>query len=141
MMIDKADFSKLTVLVVDDNAFIRQLLSEILRSFRVGQVVQADGVKEALSHLANLQPDVIFCDWLMAPVDGLSLLRAVRQGQTAIDPKTPIIMVTGERRGDQVAVAIADGADSYIAKPVTAKNLMTHLMKLIAADKPVHYLD
>ena len=141
MMIDKADFSKLTVLLVDDNAFIRQLVGDILRSFRVGKVVQADGVKEALSHLANLQPDVIFCDWLMAPVDGLSLLRAVRKGQTAIDPKTPIIMLTGERRGDHVAVAIADGADGYIAKPVSPKILMSHLVKLIAADGQVQYLE
>ena len=141
MMIEKADFSKLTVLLVDDNAFIRKLLGDILRSFRVGKVVQAEGVAEALSHLANLQPDVIFCDWLMAPVDGLSLLRAVRQGQTPVDPKTPIIMLTGECRVDRVAVAIADGADSYIAKPVTAKNLMSHLVKLIADDRPVQYLD
>jgi CheY-like chemotaxis protein len=141
MMIEKADFSKLTVLLVDDNAFIRKLLGDILRSFRVGKVLQAEGVAEALSHLANLQPDVIFCDWLMAPVDGLALLRAVRQGQTAIDPKTPIIMVTGERRGDQVAVAIAGGADGYIAKPVSPNIIMNHLVKLIAADGPVQYLE
>jgi len=140
-MIDKADFSKLTVLLVDDNAFIRRLLGDILRSFRVGKIVQAASVEEALSHLENLQPDVIFCDWLMAPTDGLSLLRAVRQGRTPIDRKTPIIMLTGETRVDRVAIAIADGADSYIAKPISAKNLMSHLIRLIAADKPVHYLD
>ena len=96
MMIDKADFSKLTVLLVDDNEFIRKLLGDILRSFRVGKVIQAAGVAQALSHLAAVQPDVIFCDWLMAPVDGLSLLRAVRHGQTPIDPKTPIVMLTGK---------------------------------------------
>jgi two-component system chemotaxis response regulator CheY len=141
MMIEKADFSKLTVLLVDDNEFIRRLLGDILRSFRVGKIVQAESVEEALSHLANLQPDVIFCDWLMVPTDGLSLLRAVRQGRTPIDPKTPVIMLTGETRVDRVAVAIADGADSYIAKPISAKNLMSHLVKLIAADKPVHFLD
>jgi two-component system chemotaxis response regulator CheY len=141
MMIDKADFSKLTVLLVDDNAFIRRLLNDILRSFRVGKIVQAASVEEALSHLENLQPDVIFCDWLMVPTDGLSLLRAVRQGRTPIDLKTPIIMLTGETRLDRVAIAIADGADSYIAKPISAKNLMSHLIRLIAADKPVHYLD
>jgi two-component system chemotaxis response regulator CheY len=141
MMIEKADFSKLTVLLVDDNAFIRRLLGDILRSFRVGKIVQAESVEEALSHLASLQPDVILCDWLMAPTDGISLLRAVRQGRTLVDPKTPIIMLTGETRVDRVAVAIADGADGYIAKPISAKNLMSHLVKLIAADKPVHYLD
>ncbi len=141
MMIDKADFSGLTVLLVDDNEFIRRLLGDILRSFRVGKVIQAAGVEEALSHLATVQPDVIFCDWMMAPVDGLSLLRAVRQSETPIDPKTPIIMLTGETRVDRVAVAIADGADSYIAKPVSAKILMSHLLKLIADDRPVHYLD
>jgi DNA-binding response OmpR family regulator len=77
----------------------------------------------------------------MVPTDGLSLLRAVRQGRTPIDLKTPIIMLTGETRLDRVAIAIADGADSYIAKPISAKNLMSHLIRLIAADKPVHYLD
>ena len=57
------------------------------------------------------------------------------------DPKTPIVMLTGETRVDRVAVAIADGADSYIAKPISAKILMSHLIKLILADRPVHYLD
>jgi two-component system chemotaxis response regulator CheY len=141
MMIEKADFSKLTVLLVDDNQFIRKLLVDVLRSFRVGKVVEAAGVEAALSHLASMQPDVIFCDWLMVPVDGLSLLRAVRQGRTPIDPRTPIIMLTGECRVDRVAIAIAEGADSYIAKPISAKILMSHLIKLIAADKSVHYLD
>jgi CheY-like chemotaxis protein len=141
MMIQKADFSELTVLLVDDNEFIRRLLGDILRSFRVGKVIQAASVEEALSHLASVQPDVIFCDWLMAPVDGLSLLRSVRQAQTPIDPKTPIIMLTGETRVDRVAIAIADGADSYIAKPVSAKILMSHLIKLIGTAGPVHYLD
>ena len=141
MMIERADFSKLTVLLVDDNEFIRRLLGDILRSFRVGKVLQAAGVAEALAHLAAEQPDVIFCDWLMVPVDGLSLLRAVRHGETGIDPKTPIVMLTGETRVDRVAVAIADGADSYIAKPISAKILMSHLIKLILADRPVHYLD
>ena len=141
MMIERADFSQLTVLLVDDNEFIRKLLGDILRSFRVGKVIQTGSVAEALSHLATLQPDVIFCDWLMAPVDGLALLRAVRHGQTPIDPKTPIVMLTGETRVDRVAVAIADGADSYIAKPISAKILMSHLIKLILADRPVHYLD
>src|SRR4030088_3223597 len=70
MMIEKADFSNLTVLLVDDNQFIRKLLVDVLRSFRVGKVVEAAGVEAALSHLASMQPDVIFCDWLMVPVDG-----------------------------------------------------------------------
>jgi AmiR/NasT family two-component response regulator len=50
-------------------------------------------------------------------------------------------MLTGECRVDRVAIAIAEGADSYIAKPISAKILMSHLIKLIAADKSVHYLD
>src|SRR5258705_677222 len=109
MMIEKADFSKLTVLLVDDNQFIRKLLVDILRSFRVDKVVEAAGVEAALFHLGSMQPAVIFFDLLMGPVDGLSLLRAVRQGRTPIDPKTPIIMLTAGIRVDHVAVDTGAG--------------------------------
>ena len=68
---------------------------------------------------------------------------ARESGRSVSEPRALRIVagVTGERRVDHVAVAIADGADGYIAKPVSAKILMSHLVKLIAADGPVQYLE
>ena len=141
MATEKADFSRLTILLIDDNKFIRKLVGEILSAFGVGKVIEADSADAAMLRMGDAQPDVIFCDWLMEGRDGLDVLRMVRGGQAPIDPKTPFIMLTGERRADHVATAIAEGADSYIAKPVSAAILMSHLMKLIHADNEVSFID
>ena len=141
MVIEQADFSRLTILLIDDNKFIRKLVGEILRVFGVGKVIEADSADAAILRMGEAQPDVIFCDWLMEGRDGLAVLRMVRGGQASIDPKTPFIMLTGERRSDHVVTALAEGADSYIAKPVSAAILMSHLMKLIHADKGVSFID
>ena len=141
MATEKADFSRLTILLIDDNKFIRKLVGEILSVFGVGKVVEAESADAAMMRMGETQPDVIFCDWLMEGKDGLDVLRAVRGGRAPIDPKTPFVMLTGERRSDHVVTALAEGADSYIAKPVSAAILMSHLMKLIHADNEVSFID
>lgn len=141
MTITKADFSRVTIMLVDDNKFIRKLVGEILRSFGVGKICEAESADEALAVMRLSKPDLIISDWAMEPKDGLSVLAALRDGRTGIDPKTPFILLTSERRSEQVIKALAEGADSYIAKPVSAGVLMTHLVKLIVAARETVYID
>ena len=141
MTITKADFSRITVVLVDDNKFIRKLVGEILRSFGVGRVLEAESADEALVVMRISKPDLVISDWAMEPKDGLSVLAALREGRAGVDPKTPFILLTSERRSEQVVKALAEGADSYIAKPVSPSVLMTHLVKLIAAAREVAYID
>ena len=140
--IDEVDLSRLSVLLIDDNKFIRRLVGEILRSFGVKKIAQAESAAAALAQMrigANF--DLIICDWSMEPKDGLWVLRAVRGGQTALRPQTPFVILTGECRENKVVEALAEGASSYIVKPVSAKLLMDHLIKLILEEKDKYELE
>jgi CheY-like chemotaxis protein len=139
--IEVADFSGLHVLLVDDNKFIRVLIREILRGFGFLRVTEALSVDEALDRVRQSRPDIIICDWLMHPEDGMALLRRLRGSDNASVRRIPFIMLSGEVRDDYVAMAIGEGADSYVAKPFTPATLMTHLLRVIAKEEEQYLLD
>ena len=78
MTIAKADFSQLSILVVDDSQFVRRLIQEILLSFGVVKVFLAESAEQAFTSRDMHCPDLIICDWQMHPVDGLAILRKIR---------------------------------------------------------------
>jgi two-component system chemotaxis response regulator CheY len=134
MSLDKIDLAAIDFLVIDDNKFIRRLLKEILYSFgarRVREVVSAD---DAFVEVRKSPPDVILCDWMMHPVNGLTFLKWVRE-QTAMQ-RIPVIMITGHATSDYVETALGEGADSYIAKPFTPATLLAHIVKIVEASAP-----
>ena len=135
MTITKADFSQLSILVVDDSQFVRKLVEEILTSFGVGQIFSTDSVDKAFAQMEVDRPDLIICDWQMSPVDGLTFLRRLRQDFASRYAGIPFIMLTGHSGNEDVSKAIGEGANSYIVKPFSAQTLMNHLLKVIVADK------
>lgn len=133
--IAKADFSPLTILVIDDSPFMVRLLAEMLVSFGVGKVLTAATAQEAFERMETRMPDVIFCDWQMYPDDGLSVLRRLRQESGSRLACVPFVMVTGHNANEDVSLALGEGADSYIVKPFSCETLMNHLIKVIVQDK------
>jgi two-component system, chemotaxis family, chemotaxis protein CheY len=133
--VTKADFSPLTILVIDDSPFMQMLLAEMLLSFGVGKVLTAAGAEEAFQRMQMRSPDVIFCDWQMYPVDGLAMLRRLRQMTQSGLAYIPFVMVTGHNANEDVTLALGEGADSYIVKPFSCETLMNHLIKVIVQDK------
>jgi len=130
--ITKADFSQLTILVIDDSEFVRRLVFEMLSGFGVGKIVLAESADIAFARMDAMRPDLIICDWQMHPVDGLAVLRKLRLRPDL--PRIPFIMLTGHRSNDDVTTAIGEGADSYIVKPFSSATLMSHLLKVILDD-------
>jgi CheY-like chemotaxis protein len=133
--IAKADFSPLTILVIDDSLFMQRLLAEMLASFGVGKVMTAASADEAFKRMDARIPDVIFCDWQMYPIDGLSLLRRLREQTQSRLAYVPFVMVTGHNANEDVTLALGEGANSYIVKPFSSETLMNHLIKVIVQDK------
>lgn len=137
--LEAADFSKLQILLIDDNKFIRLLIKEILRTFGVASVLEAGDADRAMKLIIDKRPDIVICDWLMHPVDGMGILKLLRSHQSKEVRKTPFLMLSGEVRDDYVAEAIGEGADSYVAKPFTAATLMAHLAKVILKEDREEY--
>jgi len=107
------------VLLVDDSAHIRQIQKHILEQMGCTDVLEAaDGV-EALAVLAKQRPDLVLVDWNMPNMDGLTLVRRIRQ----IDRTLPVIMVTAEVDKAHVVQALRAGVHNYVVKPFTAETL------------------
>lgn len=102
-----------TVLVVDDERDVRELVTQVLRS-RCNVLEAVDGM-EALSIIRAQKPDVVITDMMMPGLDGAGLLREVR-ADLAI-AHTPVIFLTAAGEVENETAILRSGADDYIAKP------------------------
>ncbi|MFW5830511.1 MAG: response regulator [Planctomycetota bacterium] len=119
-----------TVLVVDDSAMMRKIVTKHLRGagFSVEIVEAADG-KEGLERFQGGGIDLILSDWNMPNMDGLTMVQEIRK----LDPdkKVPIVMITTEGSADKVKQAVLAGANNYIAKPFTEDTFKDKLGKML----------
>ena len=123
--------SKVSVLVVDDAPFIRDLVKKCLRNYFPGMVTEdAVNGRKAQTMLTREVYDLVLCDWEMPEMSGLELLTWCRQ-QDAL--KTlPFIMVTSRGDKENVVQAIQAGVSDYVGKPFTNEQLLTKVKKALA---------
>ncbi|QEY59995.1 response regulator [Pseudomonas sp. C27(2019)] len=122
--------SKVSVLVVDDALFIRDLIKKGLRSYFPGiHVDEAVNGRKAQQVLATRTFDLILCDWEMPEMSGLELLTWFRQ--QAEFKSIPFIMVTSRGDKDNVVQAIQAGVTDYIGKPFTQEQLTSKVTKAL----------
>ena len=104
--------TSVTILVVDDESTMRNLLEKIL--IRDGfRVLTASGGEEALTTLKDEKVDIVICDMRMPGMNGFELLRKVKEDY----PQTGMIMMTAHGDTYTVKDALLLGADEYITKP------------------------
>jgi two-component system, OmpR family, response regulator MprA len=114
------------VLVVDDDAAVRQSLSTALG--RDGyEVMAADGGSAALAHMAATSVDAIVLDVAMAEPNGLQVCRRLR----ARGDRTPILMLTARDLIDDRVAGLDAGADDYLVKPFALAELRARLRALL----------
>ena len=119
-----------SVLVVDDAPFIRDLIKKALRSHFPGlQIEEAVNGSKARQLLGRAQFDLILCDWEMPELSGLELLQWFREqpGQE----KTPFIMVTSRGDRENVVQAIQAGVSDYVGKPFSSEQLISKVGKAL----------
>lgn len=110
-----------TVLVIEDHDGLREYVAEVLRmkNFRVTAV--SDGV-EGLRAAFETPPDVILCDIMMEPINGLDVLREIR-GNPVTAP-IPFIIISARSDRATMRYAMSLGADDYLTKPFTRGDLI-----------------
>lgn len=109
-----------SVLVVDDEPAFSFAIAEILRL--VGyEVFQAHSVEQAMEQLEQRPPDLILTDIMMPGTDGLTLVRRLRSLEAYND--IPMIAISAKGMKDDIAAAHDAGADAYLMKPFSAKDL------------------
>ena len=129
-------FDRLKILVVDDNAHMRKLVSTILRAFGVVQIYKADSADSAWAVLREANPDVIVLDWVMEGMSGIELVNMIRANPASPNPFVPVIMLTGHTSFEHVREARDAGINEFIAKPVSVKTMMSRLVAVIEHPRP-----
>lgn len=123
------DLSSYSILVVDDFATMRRIVSNLLREAGVAHIAEAEDGVEALRKLEAGNFQFVVSDWNMPNMTGLELLKAVRSS-----PKLkhlPFLLITAEARKDNIMDAAQAGADGYIVKPFTAVILNEKIAAII----------
>ena len=129
-------FDRLKILVVDDNAHMRKLVTTILQAFGVSQIFEAESGERAWTVLRETNPDVCVVDWMMEGMSGLYFTTKIRTDPQTPNPFVPVIMLTGHTHIDQVRQARDVGVNEFIAKPVSVKTMMQRLVSVIESPRP-----
>ncbi|MFV3306942.1 response regulator [Pseudomonas sp. NY15181] len=122
---------KVSVLVVDDAPFIRDLVKKGLRDHFPGlQIEEAVNGRKAQQFLARQSVDLILCDWEMPELSGIELLTWCREQDSL--KTTPFIMVTSRGDKDNVVQAIQAGVSDFIGKPFSNDQLVSKVKKALS---------
>jgi CheY-like chemotaxis protein len=117
----------MTILVVDDNAFSRELMRELLEPS--GHVIlEAVNGRDALDLIRGGVPELVFLDLQMPLQDGFGVIRELRKDSRF--QKLPVVAVTASAMIGDRERAIAAGFDSYIAKPIDLTEVEAHVAAL-----------
>ena len=123
----------LTVLIVDDEPAIVQLVRITLEIARVRVLEASDGTT-AIERAIALRPDLILLDVDLPDLSGLDVCRRLKREEAMA--LTKIVMLTAAAQQDDVARGLAAGADQYLTKPFSPVRLLTLVEQLAPATDP-----
>lgn len=131
-------FSRLSIMVVEENRHMLGLISGILHGLGVRDVVAINDTAEALQELNVTHADLIVTALRLQPLDGIEFVRFARTGPESPDKFVPIIMITGHSTASAVKLARDTGVTEFLAKPISAKSLYLRILEAI--NKPRLYV-
>ena len=129
-------FERLKILIVDDSLHLRKLVRTILHAFGVIQIYEAENAKAAWPILREVNPDVVFLDWMMEGMSGIEFTKLIRTSVASPNPFAPIIMLTNYTHITRVNEARDSGISEFLAKPVSVNAILTRLISVIEYPRP-----
>ena len=124
------DLSDRTILIVDDSAIMRMVITLHLRRFTKARIDEAVNGIEAIAMMARERYDLVISDINMPGMSGIELLRAIRAGS---ERDIPVILLTTKGEAKDRDIGMKLGADRYLTKPVAVKELLLAVYHLLGA--------
>lgn len=118
-----------SVLIAEDNPVVREVLRGVMRhDDRLRIVGEAANGQAALELIESLKPQLVCLDVMMPGLDGLTVLKTIREKF----PETRVIIVTGQSTSEVVTEALKLGANGLVVKPFNADKLLRAIDKVLA---------
>ncbi|MCL2030660.1 MAG: response regulator [Oscillospiraceae bacterium] len=115
------------ILIVDDAAFMRMMIKEVLTKNGFNVVGEAENGKIAMDKYQELKPDLVIMDITMPEVNGIDALKGIRQ----MDPQAKVVMCSAMGQQAMVIEAIQNGAKDFIVKPFQADRVCEAVRKVL----------
>jgi two-component system response regulator ResD len=114
-----------TILIVDDEAIVREVVSQYLTQDGFSVETAADGI-EALARFNSARPDLVLLDLMLPGIDGLEVCRRIRS-----QSNVPVIKVTAKSDEIDTVIGLSVGADDYIGKPFSPRELVARIKAVL----------
>ncbi len=122
-----------TVLVVDDIAFVRKTLVEILTQAQYQVIAEAEDGEQAVEIYKRLQPQIVTMDVVMPQMSGIEATRKILK----LDKNAKIIMISALGQENLVMESINVGAKDYILKPFTAEDVLKTVERVASSEEKI----
>jgi len=122
-----------TILIVDDEASIREMIVVALEMADY-QCIEAANAQDAFIAIVDQRPDMILLDWMLPGTSGIELARRLKRNEITAD--IPIIMLTAKAEEDNKIQGLEVGADDYIIKPFSPRELVARLKAVLRRTTP-----
>lgn len=124
-------FDQVRVLLVEDNQPMLELAKSLLETFGIGQVFTARDGEEGFKIFCKENPDIVVADWMMKPMDGITLARRIRNDAMSPNQFVPVILMTGFSERRRVFEARDAGITEFLVKPFNARDLYRRISQII----------
>ncbi|AWJ87930.1 hypothetical protein TSH58p_30995 (plasmid) [Azospirillum sp. TSH58] len=128
------DYSKLSILIVEDDNFTRGLIRKVLKEIGVRSILESSNGKDGLMEVVRTRPDIVFCDIHMAPMNGKQFLQGVRGIKVKEVDKTPVIFLTGDADLSTVRFAKEHNVNGYLVKPISLAKLRDSIDAVVSSN-------
>lgn len=119
-----------TVLIVDDVAFVRKTISDILKEAHYQIVGEAEDGEKAIEQYIKLRPDIVAMDIVMPQMSGIDATRKILK----IDKNARIVIISALGQENLVMEAINVGAKDYILKPFSSEDILRTVERAFAGE-------
>jgi DNA-binding response OmpR family regulator len=133
----EAMIQDLSILLVDDNLYMRKIVRNLLVNIGVRKVFEASDGIAGLDAIRIVSPDVVILDWELPLLNGGEFVRIVRSPGVFPMSDIPIIILSSHGERWRVVEAVRIGVNEYLRKPVSAQALFDRLTSIVARPRPV----
>lgn len=133
MMNDPVNYEQFTVLVIEDQPFVRRTIMQILAQIGFRRISEADNGETGMTQCIKINPDIIVCDIEMKPMSGLDFLAALRASTEVSNNRTPVVFLTNHTESEIVKKAMVLGVNGFVVKPPSFGALKERVDRLLTS--------
>lgn len=124
-------FENVSILLVEDNLPMLELAKALILSFGIQTVYTAKNGEDGFRLFCEHNPDLVITDWMMKPMDGISLTRRIRNDPRSPNQFAPVVLMTGFSERRRVVQARDAGVTEFLVKPFNARDLYKRINQII----------